>query len=916
MTAPTSSSSPSPPAWDASVAQLSGSKRRHRSEVDSRRRQKEADLLRRLLALSSTTDGSVDADELDDVVDVIDEGGQLRRRRIQKLDILERASAAIERLQGLVANAHQPPPQPRDAQSEEVAEAPSTEGVAAVELSASETDPIAALNHGLTRSLHSALSSLGQRWQDPPKLQLPLKPAPPSSLTPSSPTTAVDFPSTLPALPQPPVRSPVVFDLPPFLFGPTPSPLELPLECHVQRCVAEWYEEAYRRSRDPGLLRQVAFHWLQAAKADPDSSLPWSPFSSSSSSSSPHYFRSSLPPSPSSSATTNVSHVDLATALVTHDGSRLPPTPPPTLSAVSYCRHRAIHWLREAATAAVGQGVHWDMVKWLKRAAELIDELPDHRSFRWRRELLRVLSLYCSSYSCLVGITQSVAEWSRLCSLCDEVQQQLNCVEEDGRRQDELSSAVTLTTFYALRGCHLALNASTRSPIDLAESSRVCARMQAIAQRHPSYLVQAHALYVQAIEHIHLGHYADTIRVAHQAWQLCVEHYPPHATFVVNPLAPLDPGVGALCCASNGLCLLGRFSEAVEHADRCVNQAALNREPVTWQWVLGMRCYMLSQLEEFDRHADHFLAYLHYSRRSAQGPSSTLYETVLALYQISQEPQLSTPEVMAKLAATCWGRYEKGDSFIISFSSSLCDLLSRAGMWREGLRLVDDWRLISGCGRMSFYFPNCLRYRAKFLLQQADALEEEQRLHSDTRGVEEDENGEEGLLCGHQVEDELPSSLFTISADWPASPPATLQLSEHGLWDVSLLSDPTLPELGTLSSFASPPLHRPLPPAALVPAVHQLRDEAVECLREAICLAERLQARLLEMQAVLDLLQLLEHTRSRAVAPVAPLSASRSEADEAQRLRERLRRLLDECGVGHQSFVLIQRAQRCMQQHA
>ena len=903
--APLSSSSPSsslrsPQKWE--VEQVSGTKRRHRSEVDSRRRQREAELLRRLLSLSSPH-GSLIDEEGDDVVEVLDEDGRLRRRRLQKLDVLERATATIERLQNLVHSALVQPSQPSIPDADDAELHPSVE-TAALPVAASEVEAVDSASQGLNQSLHSALSNLQQRWGEH-QLELPLSPGPVSSTAPfpspaaTSGSSASSAPYDL-ALPHSDAIGMAVPQLP----VPSPTPLELPLSSHIHRSVAEWYEEAYRRSWDLSLLRLVAFHWLQAVKADSDSPLSSSPSSSLSSSS--YRSHSFLVSSRSSSPTVDVPQVDVTAAVISGSGSHLPCGLPPSQSALIYCRHRAIHWLREAATATVGKGVQWDVVKWLRRAAELIDELPDHRSFRWRRELLRVLSLYCSSYSCFVGVTQSVAEWCRLCRLCDEVQQRLSSGLKQGKTKRDVASALALTTFYALRGYHLALNASTRSPIDLAESARTSAHMQAIADAHPSYLVQTHALYVQAIEHIHHGQYDDTIRLAHQAWQLCAEHYPPHCAFTVNPLAPVDPGVGALCCASNALCLLGRLSEAVEHADRCVRQASLNAEPVTCQWVLGMRCYMLSQLEEFGSHGDHFLAYLHQSRASEQGPISTLYETVLALYRISEEPQSGTPEAVAQLASACWGRYEKGDSFIIAFSSPLCELLSRAGMWREGLRLIDDWQSISQQGEMSFYYPNCHRYRARFLLQQADALEREQPQPSGGLGEGGTGACEERELYDHHAQDELSSPLLFVSSnDWPASP--ALTVTDEGFWH-GFLSPPTPPLETTRLSTT------PLPSAAS--AVHLLlRKEAVQCLREAIAAAEKQRARLLEMKAIMDLLTLLDELGLRTVALVQPPLTNAVSTDSqaydgnVTLYRERLRRLLAECSQSNEGFTVIQRAQ-------
>ena len=102
------------PVTQCSVSSVTSSKRRHR-EVDSRRRQREAELLRRLHALAGGWGGGDgDADDEDtDVVVVVDEEGKARRRRIQKLDILEQALERLESMQRRMeaAASHMQPPQ-------------------------------------------------------------------------------------------------------------------------------------------------------------------------------------------------------------------------------------------------------------------------------------------------------------------------------------------------------------------------------------------------------------------------------------------------------------------------------------------------------------------------------------------------------------------------------------------------------------------------------------------------------------------------------------------------------------------------------------------------------------------------------------------------------------------------------------
>ena len=235
----------------------------------------------------------------------------------------------------------------------------------------------------------------------------------------------------------------------------------------LHRCIGDWYEELYAVQPCPQYLPKLAFHWQQAAAhiADSSSASAGTPASGGpGSGSSPS--SSSLSASPHTPGTPQSNELEdspdrLSVAVVRHDGGEqasgaaaavpqlhsasVTPLPSqsarqslsstPSTSAVNHCRQRAIHWLREAGEAAVKQGARREAVTWIGKAMELIDLLPDRGSLRWRRELLLLLAVYCPTHSVLVGMINALPDWSRLCSLCEEVQQKT----EEQRKRRQLS---------------------------------------------------------------------------------------------------------------------------------------------------------------------------------------------------------------------------------------------------------------------------------------------------------------------------------------------------------------------------------------------------------------------------------------------------------------------------------------------
>ena len=877
----------------SSGSSVSSSKRRHR-EVDSRRRQREADLLRRLHALGggwgAHGGGGGGEEEDSDVVVVIDEEGKARRRRVQKLDILEQALERMESMQRAMEAAAVAQPQPQAAAAATTPAhtlAMGSEWGGKMQPTVTTTTSTSSTTVAIASTLVSQLSPSLHRF---PQLSL------------SQPPTLHALSSASFAYPPRSPRS-----------SPPPSVFHLPLDRHVHRSMAEWYEEAYRHSPSAYIAQNIALHWQQAAISPPTTAADELSTDATCAS-------AALTPLPALLAQAESSESQLPFLSVPSasesaqllDLDALIGSTSASATATLYCRYRAIYWLRVAALSVVEQrnAMPRDVVVWLRCAADFIDSLPDHQSTAWRRELLHTLALYCSAYSVFTGITRTFTEWSRLRKLCLEVQQSAEA--KTGRPDDD---STVRSNFYSLGGYHLALAADARNPINLEELTATSAKLTAIAHASGDYLMLSHALYVEAIEHIHHSRYEQAVRTSLRAWQLCLPYYRPAHAYTVNPLAPIDPGIGALLCAANALCVLGRMAEAAEYADRGVAHAFANEEPITYQWSLGMRSFVLSQLGDLHTPAavERYTAYYDCTRSSEQGPTSTLYETCYALHRatVCDEADVSTVRLSA---ARWWQRFQEGDSFITAFSSPLCELLHRAGMWCEGLQLTDQWAYLSRGGELSFYYSDCHRYRALFLLQKARHLRGSHEPSSPTipptQPLRMSTQQSEGFDFSFSP---WLASAAPSSEAWPASPP-------------SLQLDP-LDESTELTPQPAAPAADSTPASAGTEQWLALYDEAVDELKAAVKCACSTQARLLEVKAILDLLPLLQQLPqldsdtalpSPATPPVADEVAS--DASFQRRLRvnmheaelkaqqRRLGQLMDECGKGNEAYGVVQRA--------
>ena len=683
----------------------------------------------------------------------------------------------------------------------------------------------------------------------------------------------------------------------------------------LHKTIGEWYEDVYSINPQPQLLPKLAFHWQQAASYVAESSAGSAPGSASIASPGSSSVGSSpnTPSTPKSSDPSTLEDSPIAgkVALVvrqesdtSQSGEALtstsssssavtsPPgvshrqslSAPPSSSTVLQCRHRAIHWLRLAGEHAAKQSARREAVQWLSKAMEFIELLPDRLSLRWRRELLLIMTLYCPTYSVIVGLGRALDQWARLCQLCEEVQlatelnrktraflmdhgdasEQSEDASEDAdvvaecAEEEALSLQVTRATFYALRGYQMSLHGSALGSVDLDESVRVSSKMLTIAENSNDWLMLAHALYLQAVQQVNISGYQTSLQICQRVWQLALDN--DSLPFVVNPLAPIDPGVASLCTSGNAHCVLGYMSQAIEDVDKALFYAERNGEQVTYQYVLGMHCFILLQLDKMELHADKFRQYNAYAQTSDSGRSSTVYETVMALFQAYDD---DPPDVdfIQSAAINCWERYQSGARFFIAFGGPLCQLLLLAGMWQEGLQFTAEWHLISHEGTLAHFYPDCLRYEAMFLLQQAEAVIEEEQMmqqgggggglwrdHS-TADNSDDESG--GVRPrSNSAEGDHPTLQRPLSDPLPITGRDGSQSATSPAGDLIPAAESLYPVRETSESSQS------TSPFSSVD-VWALREEARQRLNQAIAFAFTQGSRLLEMKAIMTLIPLL-----------------------------------------------------------
>ena len=575
-------------------------------------------------------------------------------------------------------------------------------------------------------------------------------------------------------------------------------------------------------------------------------------------------------------------------------GQRQSLTAAPSASTVLHCRHRAIHWLRKAGEHAAKQGARREAIKFLGLAIQLIEQLPEKTTLRWRRRLLLVMTLYLPTYSVLVGVSKTLNEWSTLCSLCEELQLRTEVArrkeqqeagaqagsddtnaasvlspssddsaemdegaddsdDEDGNEETSATN-IARATFYALRGYYLGLVTVNNGSVDLEEALRVSARMLKIAQNSSDWQMLTHALMLLAIQHNNTAMYEAGIVFCDQAWQLFLDNdsYPPYQ---VNTYAPMDASICSLICRAQARCVLGQLRACLDDTEVALYYAHRNGEPLTLMYAMNMHCYVLLQMDKRDPRVEHYWDHADAISTDTAGPT-TLFEIEMALFSAYEYPD--DLAAIQQAAERCWERYHNGPKWFIGFSGPMCHLLLLAGYWELGLHFIADWHLISIEGKLGHWYPECLRYEAMFLLQQAEAIiEEENNGGGGASGWRESSHGE-----GSDDEGEREGSFSYYSASERPTPLQRPYSDPLPLSDTSSSesrSDALSGREGSESSRSGSP----------IPSVDvwTLREEARQKLNAAIQVAEKQHARLLEMKSIMTLIPLLRFLQQ--VAPSA-----------------------------------------------
>ena len=372
---------------------------------------------------------------------------------------------------------------------------------------------------------------------------------------------------------------------------------------------------------------------------------------------------------------------------------------------------------------AIQQHAKREAVAALRQCLQLLESLPDAQSLHWKRERLGVMALYAPTYTHLVGTQLSGSTFAQLLALCSEVQQMI-----DSQRTEQQPSAsdgivvadqTVVQTFYALRGYYFGLCGSNL----LNDAHALAPRIEALARASNDLLLLHHSWIVLSVFNcergrVHLGvEYADRIvDTYYQQQAVCPTPY------VVNPLAPMDPVTWGLGISIQLLPMLGAFADVVRRSERVLLLAESRGEPVAYQesiyHVLYGKLYVeVAASDEVSKYWAHV--------RSTGFQMVSLQLECLFTMQIDPRERWSE---FSEGAERVWAKFSAGAHFLLTLSWPLLQMLLSAGMWREGMAVVDRWkaRCVTN-GWVDFNHSECQRYQAQFKLLQAH-----ERLTDDT----------------------------------------------------------------------------------------------------------------------------------------------------------------------------------------
>ena len=493
--------------------------------------------------------------------------------------------------------------------------------------------------------------------------------------------------------------------------------LPFSLRCRLHLAITAWYESVYSGDQLQPFYSRLAYHFFQAANpslqhAEADTATPQSASPSSMRATLLHVGSFSTTSTERSSSASSTGSRSPASSAPSSPGSTLSPD-----SASSTCtaHYAAIRYLKLAAQAAIQQHAKREAVVALRQCQSLLKGLPDAQSLYWKRERLSVMALYAPTHAHLVGTALSMDAFGSLLALCEEVQQmmdsQLQHEPSDSSTAGAVPDQTVLQTFYALRGFYFALLGANM----VKEAHALAPRISTIALASNDLLLLHHSWIVLAATNCEHGQlhegigFCDRIVDSYHRQQAdCPTPY------TVNPLAPMCPVVWGMGLAIQMLPLIGHSADVVRRSQAALELAELRGEPVAYQETIYHIVFGKSYLE-LSTEAE-IAAYWAHVRSSNYQMVSLQLECLFAL---AVDPRTRWGE-FRESAVRVWGKLCAGAQFLLTLSVPLLQLLLSAGMWREGMAVVDRWRARAvRDGFMDGFHSECLRFQAQYKLLKA-----------------------------------------------------------------------------------------------------------------------------------------------------------------------------------------------------
>ena len=496
------------------------------------------------------------------------------------------------------------------------------------------------------------------------------------------------------------------------------------LRCRLHLFIAAWYESMYAGAQLQPFYSRLAHHFFQVS--DPalqheaaDSSTP---ASASPDQPSPAHYQAaitptaSIGPSPSASSHSPVTPSSAASNPSSSFSSSTTPTSSSSPASISSARYSAIRYLQLAARVAIQQHAKREAVVALRQCLALLESLPDAQSLHWKRERLAVMALYAPTYTHLVGTAQSTDTFVALLALCEDVQQMMDSQQQPLVPDIKSPCGATATdqtvlqTFYALRGFYFALLGSNM----VNDAHKLAPRIETIALASNDLLLLHHSWIVLAVTKAERGQarecidFCDRIIDTHHKQQAeCPTLY------TVNPLAPMCPVVWGMGIAIQVLPLFGSFSDVLRRVEAVLSLAQSRGEPVAYQETIYHVMFGKHYLEvPASAELSSFWAHV---RASNYQMVSLQLECLMAL-------QLNPREKWAEFrqsAEKVWTKLSGGAHLLLTLAVPVLQLLLSAGMWREGMAVVDRWKARNARdGLTDSYYTGCLQYQAQYKLLQ------------------------------------------------------------------------------------------------------------------------------------------------------------------------------------------------------